>query len=65
MNEYTVLYTHFNHKSKSIHGGQHCLVMRKEEIHAWLMENERPPQGGATNYTIWLDRKCVDAGSYN
>lgn len=65
MNEYTILITKFTAENKRLLTEQVVCTGKLGDIYDKLRSDYPAPPGGACNFTVWQNRKCVDVGSYN
>lgn len=64
MNEYTILVTGFTAENKRLPTKQFIYTGKLGDIYDRLRNDYPAPPGGACNFAVWRDRKCVDVGSY-
>lgn len=65
MSEYTVLVVGYTAENRRLDTKQATYTGKLGDIYDMLRSEYPPPPGGACNFTVWLDRKCVNVGSYS
>jgi hypothetical protein len=65
MKEYTVLTTGFTAKNDRLETKQFIYTCLPGDIYDKIRSDYPAPAGGVCNFTVWFNKECVAAGSYN